>query len=175
MNASEIQSQLRQSHAAFANTVSALSATEFTQHLPEKWSAGLQLEHIFLSVKPLRMALRLPKLVLQLLMGKANRNSRSFDEVVQKYQAKLQSGGRATGRFVPKAVPIEQKEKLLAGLQKQVDGLCAAIDNFTETDLDTYLIPHPLLGRMTVREMLYFTIYHVQHHEKITIKNAAAC
>lgn len=25
--------------------------------------------------------------------------------------------------------------------------------------------PHPLLGKLTLREMMFFTIYHVQHHE----------
>jgi hypothetical protein len=29
------------------------------------------------------------------------------------------------------------------------------------------ILPHPLLGKITIREMLYFTAYHVQHHENI--------
>jgi hypothetical protein len=28
-------------------------------------------------------------------------------------------------------------------------------------------LPHPLLGKLTLREMIYFTIYHVQHHHKL--------
>ena len=34
----------------------------------------------------------------------------------------------------------------------------------SEKDLDKYILPHPLLGRMPLREMLFFTIYHTQHH-----------
>ncbi|NBX80802.1 MAG: DinB family protein, partial [Flavobacteriales bacterium] len=40
-------------------------------------------------------------------------------------------------------------------------------DNFTEDDLDKYVLPHPLLGKLTLREMLCFTIYHVKHHVEI--------
>ena len=31
-------------------------------------------------------------------------------------------------------------------------------------DLDVYILPHPLLGKVTLREMLYFTIHHNEHH-----------
>ena len=31
-------------------------------------------------------------------------------------------------------------------------------------DLDKYVLPHPLLGKVTLREMLYFTIHHNEHH-----------
>ena len=43
-------------------------------------------------------------------------------------------------------------------------------ENTTEEELDTYLIPHPLIGKMTLRELLFFTVYHIGHHLK-TIKN----
>jgi len=33
-----------------------------------------------------------------------------------------------------------------------------------EDDLDRVMLPHPLLGKLTLREMLFFTIYHVEHH-----------
>lgn len=35
-------------------------------------------------------------------------------------------------------------------------------------ELDKYILPHPLLGKLTIREMMYFTIYHVEHHKKLT-------
>lgn len=49
--------------------------------------------------------------------------------------------------------------------------LCASLDSFTEKELDQYVLPHPLLGKLTLREMMFFTIYHVQHHEVLTKKN----
>lgn len=43
------------------------------------------------------------------------------------------------------------------------------LQNWSEEELETYNCPHPVLGKITVREILYFTIYHVQHHHE-TIK-----
>ena len=60
----------------------------------------------------------------------------------------------------------KNKKKLLAiqNLQKAQDNLSQAIKKWKDTDLDQYYIIHPILGRLTVREMLFFTIYHTEHH-----------
>ena len=42
-----------------------------------------------------------------------------------------------------------------------------AIAHQHEEDLDRYLAPHPLLGKITLRELAYFTIYHTHHHLQI--------
>ena len=34
----------------------------------------------------------------------------------------------------------------------------------SEHKLDRCILPHPLLGKLTLREMIYFTIYHMEHH-----------
>lgn len=47
----------------------------------------------------------------------------------------------------------------------------AKVDIFEEEDLETLLIPHPMLGKITLKEMLYNAAYHVQHHQNQTIKN----
>ena len=36
-----------------------------------------------------------------------------------------------------------------------------------EKQLDHFLLPHPLLGKITLREMLFFSAYHIQHHTKL--------
>jgi len=48
------------------------------------------------------------------------------------------------------------------------------LSGFSEEDLDKLILPHPLLGKLTLREMMYFTIYHVQHHQRIVERNLAA-
>jgi hypothetical protein len=35
------------------------------------------------------------------------------------------------------------------------------------------VLPHPLLGKLTIREMLYFTVYHGEHHRLHTEQNLA--
>jgi len=41
-------------------------------------------------------------------------------------------------------------------------------DPYTKAELlqslDKFMLPHPLLGKLAVREMLFFTMYHNLHH-----------
>jgi hypothetical protein len=36
--------------------------------------------------------------------------------------------------------------------------------NWGESELDSYILPHPILGKLTIREMLFFTLYHDTLH-----------
>ena len=171
MQRKEMAEKLVQNHQAFISFINALGEKEFTRSTNGKWTAGQQLQHILLAVKPLNQALYLPPFMLRLLFGKANRPSKSFDGLVQKYKAKLEQGGRASGRFVPKAVVIQQRAPIAARLQKSVQLLSRQVVGFSEDQLDSIILPHPLLGKVTLREMIYFTIYHVQHHHEATKRN----
>jgi hypothetical protein len=160
----ELQQELIRHHQAFADRIRKIPTSQLHRAAPEKWNDAQLLDHIRISVKPVRLALRLPKFILRLL-GKANRPSRAYQALVERYQTKLREGGRAPGRFVPTAqsAPVE---KMADELLQFVHGVCRSLESFSEQELDTYLLPHPLLGKLTLREMMYFTIYHVQHHER---------
>jgi hypothetical protein len=132
-----------------------------------KWSAGQNLDHMIRSVKPLNLAYRLPNFGLRILFGKPNRPGRSFKEVVERYNTKLANGAVATGVFVPPVIKLESKQSLLKKLSFQNEKLSKALANCSEKKLDRYLLPHPLLGKITLREMMFFTIYHNEHHLKI--------
>ena len=167
----EIAEQLYKKHFSFLNYIDSLSDKDFEATYHQKWSAGLQMDHIYRAIKPLVQALNLPHFVLKLLFGKANRTSKSYKDLVNKYLQKLETGGRATGRFVPKEILFKQKESLKRNLQKVSEKLVAQVNKLSEAELDNLIIPHPLLGKITLREMMYFTIYHVEHHEEITKRN----
>jgi hypothetical protein len=98
------------------------------------------------------------------MFGNANRPSKTYDELVEKYNSKLLIGGRASGPFVPKTISFEQKELLLEKYYKHKEKLISKITKISEEDLDKYILPHPLLGKITLREMLFFTIHHNVHH-----------
>jgi hypothetical protein len=168
MDKQTIKDNLYKNHQSFISYLDTLTKEEFLNSKNNKWTAGQQLEHIFLGVKPVRQILSLPKFILKLIWGQANRESKSYDDFVKKYLLKLENGGRATGRFIPKTVNNEKGLRLKNDLKNEVDKLTLKLDKLTETDLDKYILPHPLLGKLTTREMLYFTIYHVSHHEELT-------
>ncbi|MFZ1528218.1 MAG: DinB family protein [Ferruginibacter sp.] len=167
MNKAALETKLTAAHQEFINYIKNLSEEEFLQMPGGKWSAGQELRHIYLSVKPFAQVLMAPKWLLKIVWGQANRESRSYDELVKKYQDKLRNGGRATGRFIPRPVPVEKRDLLAAKLQSALYDLNKKLGRFEEEELDRYILPHPLLGKLTVREMLFFTVYHVQHHQRL--------
>ena len=166
----EIITKLESNHYRLADMVSGLSEVDFGTAPAGKWTAGQQLGHIYLSLKPLTMALGLPKIGL-MAFGSANRPSRDYDGVVAKYHEALAEGGKAPSNFVPDPVLYIDKDAISTKLKDNLGKLISHLCKYSEKDLDKYLLPHPLLGKMTVREMLYFTIYHSEHHYKVALQN----
>jgi hypothetical protein len=171
MTKEEIKHKLRENHKAFADFIVSLSDHDLLFTENGKWTAGQQLDHIYRSVAALNKGMALPKFIIKMYVGKANRSSKDYDALVAKYKLKLEAGGRATGRFIPQPVSPEQKIIVKEKLLKAIDSLCRKIDRYDEKQLDYYILPHPLLGKLTVREMLYFTIYHAEHHQNNTLRN----
>ncbi|KAA3641242.1 MAG: DinB family protein [Bacteroidetes bacterium] len=143
------------------------SAEAFEKGPEGKWTTGQHLDHLIKSVVPLNQAFLLPKFVYQMKFGKPNRPPRDFEALVARYNEKLTKGGQAPSRFVPPSVTLEQKQSLIAKFSKEYQKLANKTLKWKEADLDAYLLPHPLLGKVTVREMLFFTAHHIVHHLEI--------
>ena len=167
---SEIIAALDEKVDAFNNYIITLNKEQFEAAPNGKWSTGQNLDHLIRAMKPLQLAYGLPKFALRIMFGKTNRPSKTYDELVTKYKTKLAAGGRASGPFIPPIINFEKKDELIKKYNEHKQKLIAKIDRQNEKDLDLYILPHPLLGKVTLREMLYFTIYHNEHHLEI-LKN----
>jgi len=134
-----------------------------------KWSVADNVKHLLISTNISALAFWLPKFLVRWIGGTPNRPSKTFEELVNKYTLKLAEGGVAKGRFVPKLNKnLTSKDRLLKQWNKVSTHYLDSLEkNKTEEDLDNFLIKHPLLGKITLRELCYFTIYHTQHHIKI--------
>jgi hypothetical protein len=62
------------------------------------------------------------------------------------------------------------RQGLLARWGRVNGRLQKALEPWNEKDLDTIRMLHPLLGKITAREMIYFTVYHSEHHVAATKK-----
>jgi len=163
----ELVAALNEKVNTFNDTVVTMNKEQFEATPEGKWSAGQNLDHLIRSIRPLQLAYSLPKVILRTAFGKANRPSRTYEEVVLKYKNKLTEGGRASGPFIPPVVDFEKKEKLLRKYEEHKQKLISKIEKYKEEDLDKYILPHPLLGKITMREMIFFTIHHNVHHQEI--------
>jgi hypothetical protein len=165
----EIEAALRRVHAEVEAAFAAVGDEVLAQR-PDGggWSAAEHLAHLDLSVTPVARALRLPRIIPRLLFGAAAAPSRPYARLRDDYRAILAAGGRATSAYVPRvdvgAAGPEMRARLVARWRKAGEGLLGAVAGWDEAALDRLRLPHPLLGKLTVREMLFFTVYHDLHH-----------
>ena len=173
MEKQQIINNIIDNHNTFISKLKSLSDDDFGRKPGNKWSAGQQLDHIIKSVKPVDMALGLPVFVLKMKFGVANRPSRSFEGLVEKYQNALKKNGdfEIPSDFAPAEITIDERDKGFEKLNKLVQKLCKRLVKFSEAELDKYILPHPLIGKVTLREMLHFTAYHALHHERQILEN----
>lgn len=166
LSIAEISNEFDKATSAFTGYCSSLPQEHFFYQPGEKWSAAQQVKHLISATKTASLALRLPKFMVRMVGGKPNRPSRTYDELVAKYELKLQQGGKASSRYVPKPIPAAYgREKLLKEFSTAMQQLSAALTRkWKEPQPDQYIAPHPLLGKITLRELCYFTIYHTYHH-----------
>jgi hypothetical protein len=162
-----IVSALRESYEQIAATVTGLSAENLTHKSGDSWSAAEYLQHLNLSVKSIGRATQLPPQKLVSLFGKPDHESHTYDALVALYLRGLERGIRAEDapKFMP-TLPEDQthlRENLLATWADVNTQLWEGLANWSESQLDEYCIGHPL-GPLTIREMMFFTIYHNQHH-----------
>ncbi len=139
-----------------------------------KWTTGQVALHLLQAIKPLNTALSLPKFFLRYKFGKANREVRDYDTVVQRYQERLKNVpqgatfGPSRNMKVPK---LTDKQYLLNRLQMESKKLQYKTRKMSDKHLDNLILPHPLMGKMLVREILMWTSYHVEHHTNQLIHN----
>ena len=165
---SEIVAAVHRVHAAGEAFMESLPARVFVEPQGSKWSPADHVRHLTKSTRPVALGLALPKPMLGVLFGRKEGPSRSFEEIRLVYRARLEAGGQA-GVFAPSSRPVAPdpeswRQTVLDGWREATLGMLARLVAWDEESLDLYRLPHPLLGRLTVREMLFFTLYHDAHH-----------
>ena len=76
MTRPEIQHKLKETHKNFIELIVSLNDNDFLLSSNGKWTAGQQLDHIYRSVSAVKTGLTLPKFIIKLVVGKANRPSK---------------------------------------------------------------------------------------------------
>ena len=169
--AAEILAAFERLHGESERFLATLSTPVFFERqgaAGEKWSPAEHVRHLAKSTFPVALALGLPRLVLRLRFGRQQAPSLRFAELREVYRGKLAAGGTA-GRFTPSSRPAPAdleawRAEILGRWAKAGARFTARVRRWDEPDLDRYRLPHPLLGPLSLREMLFFTVYHTAHH-----------
>lgn len=158
----DIAAGLSRTFDEMANAMRNFEASRLNDPINNGWSAFEHFEHIIQSNKPIGQLLHAPKFALR-VFGTA-KQSASRDEIIGRYQQSLTEGAKASGPYIPKKKEVDELEPTLYYWEQLKGKLLSGLKRWTEEDLDKYRAPHPILGKLTVREMMYFTIYHNGHH-----------
>ncbi len=169
LDSADLSGELRRAGQEAATYFGFLPPAIYFAGSDEHWSPAHHARHLTLSNRPLIQALRLPRLALLAVGGKAEngRVGRDFATMRETYLAALKAGARASGRFLPTLEGSQDAAGQAAGvaeLRESAEGLSGAAARWPDADLDGLTLPHPVLGKLTLREMLYFAVYHHSHH-----------
>lgn len=164
MKIHEIQAELVRSHGSFKEFVMSMDKEAYLRAPEEKWNTGEQLSHVLKSIKAIHTGMVLPKVQLKVMFGKANRPSRTYEGLVTRYNERLAEAYEQPKAYAPETVEYEEREKLLDKFCSYAKKIGDRLNKYDEASIDAYIMPHPLLGKLTIREFAYFTIYHCRHH-----------
>lgn len=172
MNKEELILSFQQNHVEFLSFIEHLDLNDFETSVLDKWTPGQQLEHIYLCLNPIDQSLRAKEFIEQ-KFGTINRECLSYDETITNYLKALANGGKAPEQFVPSLIPYKEKETKIDAISNQLLSIKKSFGNYSEEEFETLSLPHPLLGKMSLKELFYLMSYHATHHLVQTKKNIA--
>jgi DinB superfamily len=166
----ELLAELRRLHEASTVFWEAFRTEEFFTPVGNGWSPAGNVRHLNKSIAPLGRALRLPRVLLWILFGTSTKPSRPYAGVIAEYRAATEQGGGA-GSYAPEPANVlgndaRQRVELMSRRQELTEQFWSAVESWRDADLDRYRLPHPLMGKVTLREMLFFSLYHNYHHAR---------
>jgi hypothetical protein len=153
-----------------AEFFASLSPDEFMLRVGAAWTPAEHLHHLNTAVSAVARGFATSPWMLRLRFGRARRPSRTFVQLRDDYRARLAAGAGARGPFVPPRADLtpeqatSRKAESLARWQRVNARLVASLERWNESNLDRIRLPHPILGKITAREMAFFIIYHGHHH-----------
>jgi hypothetical protein len=167
MNPSMTQAELVQALAARQNELqtyfSSIPEDVFLADQGPKWNPAQHLIHLTKSGSRIAQGLQ----ASDQLPNHETQAPRGYETIRDTYLATLKLAPAELLAKVGASIQVETgssqaqiiEKYLLAGKQ-----LREAAQTWSETELDAKAMPHPLLGLLSVREMLEFALYHDLHH-----------
>ncbi len=139
------------------------------------WSPWRNLRHLVKTGIALNLGLLQPRFMLRLFFGR-DAKGRPLEETGADYLNML-AGGRKAGIYAPvnwARTPrdmAQTHEGIIEAWKRTITaGMGIVEKKWPDADLDRYRLPHPLLGKIPVREMLQFSLLHAYHHTEIVRK-----
>ncbi len=163
-----ISAAFGQAQEEIADFFSALPLDDFVGDSSTEWRGSQTLEHLVKFVETIAQGVAMPREAMRKRWGSPEKPSGSFEDIRARYVQALANGAQSpAGYYPPAKVAMEvaaYQRDLLARWQSANERLLHNLESWTEAELDDYYVPHPLLGKLTVRELLFCALCHNQGH-----------
>jgi len=164
MEKTTLTKSLDENVVQFIELVKGLTKDEFEVNIQGKWSAGQDLVHLIKVLQIVNIGYSLPKFILRLLFGIHKNEIRSYEHLQQLYKNALNGGAKAPTIYIPKPVSYNEKEHLIQKYESLNKSFIDKLNHHTAYELDSYRLPHPILGKLSLGELACFTSFHTTHH-----------
>jgi hypothetical protein len=162
MTKHEICSKLESGQNDIVMFLRSLSDEVFFKGSNERWSPAYHLAHLTFTHKRVARGFK-AKDRLQEYAGEP----KSYEEIKSNYLAALQnaaSAGFLQNNPFAARVESDNKETEITAFLQTARALREAVSDWSEEELNTKGMQHPLLNLISAREILLFMVYHDQHH-----------
>ena len=167
MDKTTLTKSLDENAVQFIELVKGLNQDEFEVNINNKWSAGQDLVHLIKVLQIVNIGFTLPKPILRLVFGINIKESRSFEDLRQLYKNALEGGAKAPTMYIPKPVSHTEKDRLIQKYASLNKSFINKLNNHTSFELNSYRLPHPILGKISFGELASFTSFHTSHHFEV--------
>jgi nitrate/nitrite-specific signal transduction histidine kinase len=164
----ELCTALKNQNLEFQTLLSSIQTRKFFDDSSEKWSVGHHVQHITSAVNRVAQGLANPGVLPKREPVTA---SRGFTTMRDAILEALQNTPSETLRQLGSRVTLEKhdnleayKTQLISSFANAITNFNTALESFSEEHLETLGMPHPLLGIISSREMVFFIVYHNTHH-----------
>lgn len=167
MTQQELFARIDEKFDAVCAHVESQDIDEFVKaHTPEKWSNGQHLDHLRKTTRALNKGLAMPKLALKLKFGSKKGEENSYEDIEDRYH-KLVGQATAPKSVIPDELSAEDKGRVIKWFQQEKETMKEALAKYSDKQLSGYVLPHPVLGKLSIREMTYWCIMHTEHHHAL--------
>jgi len=160
----EILAALESNASSLADLFAAAPDARLFAGDSEHWGPAHHLLHLTRTSLAIQRGLGSPS-----LPAHSTARSRTYAEVRDAAAASLTAAPKERLLEMGRVVVVEpgaRREDIVKAFLAASGELRSAAARWDEQELDRHAMKHPLLGELTVREMLFFCVFHERHHAK---------